>query len=347
MTIIGSVSSGASATTSTLRSSASGSLNLKGTGHVVNVAAGAAGAGGSANITSSDLIVTATTTNGSFTKTGGGVMRISNAPGVAATVNEGTLASVSAVTCSIGSIAVNSGAVLSPAGRWDVGSAVTLATSSALILPLGATAPTPLIYTLGSVTLDAGGAVGGVSGAVLQPYSGAGTTIINAGTVTGLFSGMPNGAGITYTATTVNLFASGSRSLKFIPTAYTANENAGSVQVTVMWTGGTGAQPLLRNYGGGVKNNLDVQFLGLSGVAGASNTVIYTVPIVQNRIQSGDQTTNLVIVPQDGSLVTNSAILTIIDDDFSEGKKCGFGTGLTVFLLFAFALFFGLRLRRR
>jgi hypothetical protein len=55
----------------------------------------------------------------------------------------------------------------------------------------------------------------------------------------------------------------------------------------------------------------------------------------------------LVIVPQDGSLVTNSAILTIIDDDFSEGKKCGFGTGLTVFLLFAFALFFGLRLRRR
>ncbi len=343
MTIIGSVSSGASATTSTLN----GSLNLKGTGHVVNVAAGAAGAGGSANITSSDLIVTATTTNGSFTKTGGGVMRISNAPGVAATVNEGTLASVSAVTCSIGSIAVNSGAVLSPAGRWDVGSAVTLATSSALILPLGATAPTPLIYTLGSVTLDAGGAVGGVSGAVLQPYSGAGTTIINAGTVTGLFSGMPNGAGITYTATTVNLFASGSRSLKFIPTAYTANENAGSVQVTVMWTGGTGTQPLLRNYGGGVKNNLDVQFLGLSGVAGASDTVIYTVPIVQNRIQSGDQTTNLVIVPQDGSLVTNSAILTIIDDDFSEGKKCGFGTGLTVFLLFAFALFFGLRLRRR
>ena len=349
MTIIGSVSSGASATTSTLRSSASGSLNLKGTGHVVNVAAGAAGAGGSANITSSDLIVTATTTNGSFTKTGGGVMRISNAPGVAATVNEGTLASVSAVTCSIGSIAVNSGAVLSPAGRWDVGSAVTLATSSALILPLGATfpLPTPRINTLGSVTLDAGGAVGGVSGAVLQVYSGDGTTIINAGSVTGLFSGMPNGAGITYPATTVDLFASGNRSLKFIPTAYTANENAGSVQVTVMWTGVTGTQPLLRNYGGGVKNNLDVQFLGLSGVAGASNTVIFTVPIVQNRIQSGDQTTNLVIVPQDGSLVTNSAILTIIDDDFSEGKKCGLGTGLTVFLLFGFALFFGLRLRRR
>jgi hypothetical protein len=295
------------------------------------------------------LIVTATTTNGSFTKTGGGVMRISNAPGVAATVNEGTLASVSAVTCSIGSIAVNSGAVLSPAGIWNVGSAVTLATSSALILPLGATfpLPTPQINTLGSVTLDAGGAVGGVSGAVLQPYSGDGTTIINAGSVTGLFSGMPNGAGITYTATTVDLFASGNRSLRFIPTAYTANENAGSVQVTVMWTGVTGTQPLLRNYGGGVKNNLDVQFLGLSGVAGAGNTVIYTVPIVQNRIQSGDQTTNLVIVPQDGSLVTNSAILTIIDDDFSEGKKCGFGTGLTVFLLFAFALFFGLRLRRR
>jgi hypothetical protein len=150
--------------------------------------------------------------------------------------------------------------VLSPAGRWNVGSAVTLVTSSALILPLGAT---PLIDTLGSVTLDAGGAVGGVSGAVLQVYSGAGTTIITAGSVTGLFSGMPNGAGITYTATTVDLFASGGRSLKFIPTAYTANENAGSVQVTVMWTGGTGTQPLLRNYGGGVKNNLYVQLLAV------------------------------------------------------------------------------------
>ena len=79
----------------------------------------------------------------------------------------------------------------------------------------------------------------------------------------------------------------------------------------------------------------------------ATGHQLSSVPIVQNRIQSGDQTTNLVIVPQDGSLVTNSAILTIIDDDFSEGKKCGFGTGLTVFLLFAFALFFGLRLRRR
>ena len=345
MAIIGSVSSGASATISRLRGL--GSLNLKGTDHVVNVAAGAAGAGGSANITSSDLIVTVTTTNGSFTKTGGGVMRISNATGVAATVNEGTLASVSAVNCSIGSIAVSNGAVLSPAGLWNVGSAVTLATSSALILPLGATTPTPSINTLGSVTLDAGGAIGGLSGAVLQAYSGDGTRIITAGSVTGLFNGMPNGLGITYTATTVDLFASGGRSLAFDPVTYTANESAGSVQVTVRWTGGTGTQPLLRSYGGGIKNNLDVQFFLLSGVAGAGNTVIFSVPIVENRIQSGDQTTNLVIVPQDGSLVTNSAILTIVDNDFSDEKKCGFGTGLTVFLLFGFALFFGLRLRRR
>ena len=335
MTVSDSISSVGSSTVSTL----AGVLNLAGANHVINVGAGAAGAGGSANTTSSDLILSATTTNGSFIKTGGGVLRISDAAGVGATVNEGTLAG----TGSIGSIGVANGAVLSPAGTWTVGSTVNMKTGSALILPTGAT---PRIDATGAVTLDAGGATGGLSGAVLQPYSGAGSTIITASSVTGIFNGTTNGVGITYSPTTVVLAASSGHTLSFSPTTYTANEGAGSVQITAVWSGGVGSPaPLLRSYGGGVKNNLDLQFIGLVGSL-SGTTLTYTLPIVDNHIQSGDQTTNLVIVPQDGSLVTNSATLTIIDNDHTDKKKCGFGTGLTVFFLLAFGLLFGLRLRR-
>ena len=335
MTVSDSISSVGSPTSSIL----AGILDLSGTNHVISVGAGAAGAGGSANTTSSDFILSATTTNGSFIKTGGGVLRISNAAGVGATVNEGTLAGTGA----IGSIAVNNGANLSPAGTWTVGSTVSMTTGSALILPTGAT---PRINATGAVTLDAGGASGGLSGAVLQPYSGAGSTIITASSVTGIFNGTTNGVGITYSPTTVVLAASSGRTLSFSPTAYTANEGAGSVQITALWSGGVGSPaPLLRSYGGGVKNNLDLQFIGLVGSL-SGTTLTYTLPIIDNHIQSGDQATNLVIVPQDGSLVTNSATLTIIDNDHADKKKCGFGTGLTVFFLLAFGLLFGLRLRR-
>jgi autotransporter-associated beta strand protein len=344
MTVSGSISSVGSSAVSTL--AGAGTLELAGTNHDINVGAGAAGTGGSANTTSSDLVLSLATTNGSFTKTGGGVLRISDATGVGATVNEGTLASVFP-TSRIGSIAVNNGANLSPAGTWNVGSTVSMATGSALILPTGGV---PDIVATGAVTLDAGGAIGGLSGAVLQPYSGQNSVIITAPSVSGIFNGMAEGAGITYvftvSPTRVKLSASGGRSLSFSPTtAYTANEGAESIQVTVVWNGGVGVAPLLRSYGGGVKNNLDLQFIGLVG--SLSGTILtYTLPIVDNKIQSGDLTTNLVIVPQDGSLVTNSATLTIIDNDHTDKKKCGFGTGLTVFFLFAFGLLFGLRLRR-
>lgn len=335
MTVSNSISSVASSTSSVL----AGILDLAGTSHGINVEGGPAGAGGNTNMTSSDLVLSATTTNGSFTKTGGGVLRISNAAGVGATVNEGTLAGTGA----IGSIAVATGANLSPAGTWTVGSTVSMATGSALILPTGAT---PRINATGVVTLDAGGASGGLSGAILQPYSGAGSTIITALSVTGIFNGTTNGVGITYNSNNVILAAFSGRTLSFSPIAYTANEGSGSVQVTVVWTGGVGSPaPLLRSFGGGVKNNLDLQFIGLVGSL-SGNTLTYTLPIVDNHIQSGDQTTNLAIVPQDGSLVTNSATLTIIDNDRTDKKKCGLGTGLTVFFLLAFGLLFGLRLRR-
>jgi hypothetical protein len=53
-----------------------------------------------------------------------------------------------------------------------------------------------------------------------------------------------------------------------------------------------------------------------------TGTYQFTIPINDNFVSTGDLTGTLAIIPQDGSLVTNSATLTIRDNDKSDAKKC-------------------------
>lgn len=335
-TISGAISSGAAAVPGSEISGTT--LNLAGVGHTISVAAGAAGTGGSTNTTSSDLLISANMTAGSFTKSGSGVLRITgNNTGVAARVTGGTLAG----TGNIGAINVTNG-ILSPSGQFTVGGAVNLAHDTALILPTGASA-NPAIAATGAVTLNGSG---GATGAVLQAFAGAGNVIITGGSVTGTFNGKPNGAGITYNAASVQLAASGGRTMAFNPPGpFVVNENVGTLVVTVVASAG-GTDPVLRTFGGGMVESRDLTLVGTAGTPPGGATYTFNIPIGDNFVETGDLSATLVIVPQDGSLVTNSASITIRDNDKEDQKTCGFGTGLTVFLLLGFGLLLHVRLRR-
>ncbi|MBA3698212.1 MAG: hypothetical protein H0W78_05115 [Planctomycetes bacterium] len=328
-TVSGTISTGASSNASTISGT---TLNLAGTNKNITVAAGAAGAGGEANITNSDLAISAVLTNGSFIKRGSGVLRLSGInTGVAATVAGGTLAGAG----TLASINVTSGN-LSPSGAFNVAGAVNLAQGTALVLPVGASA-NPAIAAGGVVNLTG---TSPSTGAVLQAYAGAGNTIITGSAVTGIFNGMPNNAGIIYNPTSVQLLSSG-RTMAFTPPGpFVVDETVGTLVVTVTASAG-GTAPVLRAFGGIIEGR-DVSLVGLA----PAGTYVFTIPINDNFVDTGDVTGTLAIVPQDGSLVANSATLTITDNDASDTKACGFGTGLTVFLLLGFGLFFHLRLRR-
>lgn len=331
-TVSGAISSG-SAPASNPSTISGTTLNLAGTNKNITVAAGAAGAGGEANITNSDLVISATLTNGSFTKRGSGVLRLSGInAGVAVTVAGGTLAGAG----TLASINVTSGN-LSPSGVFNVAGAVNLAQGTAIILPLGASA-NPAIAAGGVVNLTG---TSPSTGAVLQAYAGAGNTIITGSAVTGIFNGRPNGAGITYNAASVQLAGSG-RTMAFTPPGpFAVNEGSGILTVTVIATVGGAPAPVLRAFGEIIEGR-DVTLVGLA----STGTFVFAIPISENFVDTGDLTGTLAIVPQDGSLITNSATLTIRDNDKSDTKTCGFGTGLTVFLLLGFGLMLHVRLRR-
>lgn len=335
-TVSSTISVGASGDTSTISGT---TLSLGGGDRSITVTGGAAGVGGEANTTSSDLLISANMSTGGFTKRGGGVLRITgNNTGVSATVSGGTLAGAG----NIGSINVLNGA-LSPSGQFTVGGGVNLASRTGFILPVGATA-NPAISATGAVMLNG---VGGVGGAVLQVYAGDGNVIITsaAGPVIGTFDGKSEiGAGITYNVPsgTVELAGSGGRSLAFTPAGpFVVEENVGTLEVTVTATPAGGAIPFLRTFGGLVEGR-DLSLVGLA----PAGTYVFTIPINDNFVDTGDVSGTLAIVPQDGSLVSNSATLTIRDNDGSDTKTCGFGTGLTVFLLLGFGLLLHVRLRR-
>jgi len=205
--------------------------------------------------------------------------------------------------------------------------------------------------------------VAGVGGPILQVYDGVTAfpkTIITATTsALGTFDGMPVGtSGITYNPGTVVLNASTESGLTvwFDPSSYVVNEAAGTVMVTAIWSGGPGTA-FLRNYGGTARRGRDLNFnltdAGTAGTAPFSRQ--YTIPILQNYIQSGDTSTTLALVPQNGARLRSAppspggpvASLLILDDDKDETNACGFGTGLTVFFLLGFGFLWQLRLRRR
>ena len=139
----------------------------------------------------------------------------------------------------------------------------------------------------------------------------------------------------------------------FDPSSYVVNEAAGTVTVTAKWSGGPGTA-FLRNYGGSALRGRDLNFsLSDAGTVGSDPLFRnYTIPILQNYIQSGDTSTTLALVPQRGARLASAppaggpvASLLILDDDKIDAQPCGFGTGLTVFFLLGFGFLWQLRLR--
>jgi autotransporter-associated beta strand protein len=318
----------------------------------------------SINVTDGVLTMTPTAVvNGSLSKIGGGTLELnSTSTGLPVSVDVGTLAG----SGTVGAVSVARQGAIDPTDTFNVTNA-TFANQSVFII----NGQDDELVASGTVDL---GGVSGEGGAILQVYDS--VTVTPAKTIiTGFninyFDGMPGGTpgtpGITYNPGFVVLNAAGGAntetalSVYFDPSSYVVDEAAGTVTVTAVWSGGLGTA-LLRNYGGTARRGRDLDFsLTDVGTATSLTTVNYTIPILQNYIQSGDTSTNLALVPQNGARLASDpsllptpsltgkpvATLTILDDDKVDSKPCGFGTGLTVFFLLGFGFLWQLRMRRQ
>jgi autotransporter-associated beta strand protein len=296
-------------------------------------------------VESGTLQIAGSMTNGTMIKRGGGTAEIaasSSSGTVAVSVEEGVLSG----NGTIGNMSVAKQGTVNPNGVLNVAGA-NFANESAFVVDVNGD---QINSTSGAVTLNG---VNGSGGAILLAYQGVTGTIIN-GANTGTFDGWPDGAGITYTPSTeVKLGAPNGQIVWFDPSSYTTSEASGSLNVTAVWMGGAG-DARIRNFGGtarrGVHMNFDDNFGITSGL-----TTTYTIPILQNFLDTGDVTTNFALIPLNGARLASApptpgavtAFITISDDDEPDTRTCGFGTGLTVFFLLGFGALLQLRLRRR
>jgi autotransporter-associated beta strand protein len=302
------------------------------------------------NVGSGTLTTTATISDGSLSKAGGGSLLLNGASaGVPVSVGGGTLGG----TGTIGNLSVVRGGALNPGpgGAFTAASA-TFGPQSAFIVD-GAG---DQLISAGAVSL--GGDANGINGAVLQVYDTVPlpATII-AATTSGRFEGLPAGSpGITYNANSVVLNNAGDSGLTvwFDPSSYTVDESVGTMTVSAVWSGGPGTA-VLRHFGGEAVRDRSL-VIGLNDTGTPTGlTVRYTVTIPQNYVDTGDVTTTLALVPRNGARLASNppapgaptASLIIIDDDKTDQQNCGFGTGLTVFLLLGMGLAVNLRQRRR
>jgi len=310
----------------------------------------------SIGVSSGTLTVTGVISNGSLVKNGSGTLALDGTnTGLPVSVANGVLAG----SGTIGALSVTRGGALNPTDTFDVTQA-TFAAQSAFIVD----AANDRLISAGTVALS-GDDTFGIGGAVLQVYQNgpADGAVIITGANTGSFEGLPRGndatlASIDYVAgTSVALGSGGADVGKFVwfdPTSYRVKESAGTVLVTATWTPVTGAA-VLRHYGGGAVRDYNLEIGDADLGVAAGSVVTYSVSVVQNYVDTGDVTTTLALVPLQGARLSASptppgaavATITILDDDTTDQKSCGFGTGLTVFLLFGFGLLLNARLRRR
>ncbi len=305
------------------------------------------GANRSVKVADGTLTILGAMSNGSISKSGGGTLDISSVSStVSVAIGEGSLIGNGQVNA----LSMSTNTSLNPTGTFTAANA-SFANQSALILDaLGEN-----LTVSGSASL---GGVNGIGGALLLLYEGvAANAVVVNGPNSGTFDGFPDGVGITYTpATNVVLTggADGGKTVWFDPNAYTVNESDGSVTVTTVWSAAPGTA-VLRNYGGSIRRDIDITInYNDTGFAGGGSLQLYTIPIIDNFIETGTINTILTLIPRAGARIAltpptggPTATLTIIDNDVTEKKKCGFGTGLTVFFLMGFGLLLQLRLRRR
>ena len=325
-----------------------GMVASSGTSNIANNMAFTVAEDNSLNVTGGTLTMGGVLT-GSVSKRGGGTAELN---GISATLPVTVDVGVLGGTGSVGAVSVARQGVINP-GRGAVGgtfttTTTTFANQSALIIDAN------LDQLNGAVSLNG---VAGVGGPILQVYDTVtdNTKIIILGASTGTFDAMPNpSAGITYNVGDVRLAvaAETGRTVWFDPSSYVITEAAGTLTVTALWTGGAGSAKL-RNYGGTARRGRDFSFNESLGTSSAVNTVQYTIPILQNYIDSGDTSTTLALVPLNGARIRSAppapggpvASLSILDDDNIDAAPCGFGTGLTVFFLLGFGFLWQLRLR--
>ena len=329
MTLTGGISCSASATGSTIM----GQLAVGATTRGLDVASG------SNLIFPAGLAITGA---GGFAKIGGGTLTW-NSPsgGVPLSMSDGILTGGEAAAAggpAMGSLTVSGGIVL-PTNELETGD---LNLGAGSLLRKMTTAD--LLSVTGTVTL----------GGLLQTFIDTGTVIANDASepVSGRFIGQPNnGDGVNYAGGSNNndvvLANLGGNVVSFNPTTYTVAEYGGTVTLTLTCSGTAGVVRI-EAFGGSATASAD--FIAPTALVdfgtGTTQTVVLT--ILNDNLAEGDEIVNLVIIPLSqcrlASLATASAAVTITDDDNDGGKKCGFGTGLTVFFLFGF---FGLMLRLR
>lgn len=326
MTLIGGISCSASPTASTI----TGTLDVGAGARGLDVASGSFLTFPGAGLT--------LTGAGGFAKTGAGTLTWSTAAGgVPLSMSDGTLTG----NGTMGALTVSAGTVV-PAGVINTG-ALNLGAGSLLRINAGGNS----LSATGTVTLGGG---------LMQPYTNTGTIIANDGgdAVVGTFRGMPfNNNGVNYLGGDGNDVAlsnlgTGDTVFFTAPATYTASENGGSISVSLFTSGGGPVLVTLDSYGSSATSGADFILPAVVSIGGLTptNVVIY---LVNDNLAEGTETINLVIIPNSGGFLgaQSTATVTIADDDDDGGKKCGFGTGLTVFFLFGCALLMRLTLRRR
>lgn len=313
LTVSGSIAVGAHATGSTL---AAGTINLNGGTRELSVGDGAA---------LNDLTVNATFTTGALAKSGTGtVLWNSTSTGVGMSVSAGVLTGNGA----LGNVSIGR-AKFAPTAAFAMAD-LTLADNSWLAYDGS------VITATGTVT---------IGGGVLQPFASG--TVIAVGTGnSGEFAFYPRaGSAVTYSGGDGNdvVLTLGGATASFTTLTYTAAEGDGPVQLAVSSTGGMTVA--VTSAGGSLTPGGDFVEVTSEPLTGAD---IIPLTIIDDFVSEGTETGQLILIPLTGGVLgaNGDATLTITDNDGSDTKTCGFGTGLTVFLLLGFGLLLHVRLRR-
>jgi autotransporter-associated beta strand protein len=197
-------------------------------------------------------------------------------------------------------------------------------------------------FTDADSMVTASGAVT-ISDAVLQPFSD-GVIIANSNN-SGAFRFYPRtGSIVNYNLGSGNIvLGSPGNTVGFSIAPYSTKEGDGSIQLSLTSSGPVNVA--ITSAGGQLDPGADFTEISSTAINGATPV---SLRILDDFVSEGTESGQLIIVPLNGLLSGDgNASLTINDNDEDETKPCGFGTGLTVFMLFGFGLLLSARLRRR
>lgn len=314
LTVSGGISVSGGAAGSTI---GAGTINLGGGNRSLSVSNGTA---------ATDLTINTTTfTAGSLTKGGTGAVLWNNSvsTGVGLNVSQGDVSG----SGTVGSLTVGR-AKFAPTGVFNVTN-VVLSDDSWLAFTGSR------IEASGSAT---------IGGGILQPFAN-GTVIATGTGNSGTFQFYP-AAPVNYTGgdgndVTINI--AGGATASFTTDTYQGEEGGPAIDLALT---SSGAMTVAIVSGGGqFTPGADFVTIPTTNINGATTV---SIDILDDFLQEGTETGQIIIIPLSGGVLANpgNATLTIADNDKDDQHTCGFGTGLTVFLLLGFALAFRARLRR-